>query len=227
LLLGLFLVSITSYHAKEDLLVRLTGGKNVLHLGAVGCTLGSIEEKLAFARRSIHGLLTRISTCVGIDIDKEGVRALTEAGIFDNLMTGDVQTLRREEIPLPQIDVIVAGDIIEHLSNPGLMLESVARLSDASTLLIITTPNAMGLPNFSRYVLRRWVDGPDHVCAFNEFTLKNLLGRHGWLVTNLYTCHQSRARQQNSPYLFWLGQRALRRLPQLGGTLFALAERTA
>lgn len=219
------LVSVSGYHAKDQLLVSLAKGRNVLHLGAVGCTLGSIEEKLEDAPKSIHALLTRISTCVGIDIDEEGIRALTEAGVFDNLVLADAETLRREEIPLAQIDIVVAGDIIEHLSNPGLMLGSLARLTDPGTLLIITTPNAMGVPNFSRYILHRWVDGPDHVCTFNEFTLKNLLARHGWLVTKLYTCHQARARERNAPFLFWLGQRIFRRFPQAGGTLFAVAEK--
>jgi 2-polyprenyl-3-methyl-5-hydroxy-6-metoxy-1,4-benzoquinol methylase len=218
-------LSVSGYHSKERLLIALAEGKNVLHLGAVGCTLGSIEEKIAYARRSIHGLLTRISTCVGIDIDGVAVKALSEAGIFDNLVAADVQAVTRREIPLERIDIVVAGDIIEHLSNPGLMLDSVARLSDPATVLVVTTPNAMGLPNFSRYAFHRWVDGPDHVCTFNEFTLRNLLSRHGWRVTTLNTCYQPRARQRNSPQIFWLGQQVLRRIPQLGGTLFAVAEK--
>jgi predicted TPR repeat methyltransferase len=219
------LVSVSGYFSKEDLLVTLAKGKNVLHLGAVGCTLGSVEDKVAFARNSIHGLLTRISNCVGVDIDESGVSALREAGIFDNIVAADVQALTREEIPLERIDLIVAGDIVEHLSNPGLMLDTIFRLSDAATLFVVTTPNAMGLPNFARYFLGRWVDGPDHVCAFSEFTLKNLLSRHGWGVTRLYTCYQPRARQQNAPLLFWLGQRTLQHRPHLGGTLFAVARK--
>src|SRR5687768_5028729 len=116
-----------SYGSKQELLTMFVQGKRVLHLGAVGCTLGTIKEKIAAAPTSVHAHLSRISTCVGVDIDTEGVSALTDAGVFDNLIVGDVQTLSRGEISLSTIDVIVAGDLIEHLSNPGAMLDSLHR----------------------------------------------------------------------------------------------------
>jgi hypothetical protein len=197
----------------------------VLHLGAIGCTLGTTDAKIAAAPRSIHALLTDVSTCIGVDTDAEGVRALPEAGIFENLIVADVEKLSREEIALPTIDVVVAGDIIEHLSNPGSMLDSIHAIGGPETRLLVTTPNALGLPNFLRYGLDRWTDGRDHVCSFNRDTLSNLLTRHGWIVEELQTCYQAGAHRRNSPVLFWLGRGLFRWLPRLGGTLFAVARR--
>jgi SAM-dependent methyltransferase len=216
-------LSFVGYESKADLLTRFAAQKRVLHLGAVGCTLGSTQAKVDAAASSVHAFLTRISTCVGIDLDREAVAGLTEAGVFDNLIAADVQTLSRDQIPLPTIDVIVAGDVIEHLSNPGAMLDSMRRLSDEGTKLVITTPNALGLPNFMRYGMNRFRDSPDHVCSFSYMNLESLLGRHGWVVEELYTCHQSGAEKRNAGALFHAGRWFFRSRPRFGGTLFAVA----
>lgn len=215
----------TGFAPKTELLSKFAGGRRVLHLGAVGCTLQSTEAKIAAARQSVHAFLTRISTCVGIDIDTDAVEALTEAGIFDNLIAGDVEALTRDQIPLPFIDLIVAGDVIEHLSNPGRMLDGMWRLSDPDTHLLVTTPNAMGLPNFLRYSLGRFRDSPDHVSAFNPITLANLLDRHGWVVEEQYTCHQAGASSRNALVLFRAGTALFKLFPRLGGTLFVIARK--
>jgi SAM-dependent methyltransferase len=216
--------SFLGYASKEDLLIRAVSGKRIVHVGAVGCTLQTVEEKMAAAGGSVHALLSRISTCVGIDVDAEGVQAMSR--LFDNLIVADIHSLTREEIPLPSIDAFVAGDVIEHLSDPGGMLESIGRLSGPETRLVLTTPNAVGLPNFVRYCRGRSIDGEDHVCSFNRFTLENLLRRHGWIIDELYACHQSAAERRYGRKLFRLGTTLLKRYPHLGGTLFADASRS-
>jgi 2-polyprenyl-3-methyl-5-hydroxy-6-metoxy-1,4-benzoquinol methylase len=213
----------SGYESKEDLLVRFAGNKQVLHLGAVGCTEGTTAQKVAAAASSIHAFLSRISTCIGVDIDEEAVRALVTGRVFDNLIIADVEKLRRDDIPLQSIDVVVAGDVVEHLSNPGLMLDALRQMSEPSTRLLLTTPNALGLPIFVRYSMGKSVDGHDHTFSFNRFTLENLLKRHGWAVTDMYSCHQARAKELNAAPLFWIGRQLFRWIPRLGGTLFVVA----
>jgi hypothetical protein len=41
------------------------------------------------------------------------IKAIAEAGIFDNAIVADARTVSRDEIRLDRIDLIVAGDIIE------------------------------------------------------------------------------------------------------------------
>jgi hypothetical protein len=40
-------VPFAGYASKTELLTRFAGGKQVLHLGAVGCTLESVDAKIA------------------------------------------------------------------------------------------------------------------------------------------------------------------------------------
>jgi SAM-dependent methyltransferase len=214
---------IEGYGAKLDLLTRDAAGRSVLHLGAVGETCEDTETRVARASESVHAHLTRVAnSCVGVDYDEESVRLLTERGIFHNLLCKDVLKLRRDDIPLDHIDLVVAGDTIEHLDNPGGLLNSLKALVDRDTKLVVTCPNAAGLMLFLRHTAGRAVDGTDHVCSFNVFTLTNLLNRTGWQVERASTCYQPRAARVGRTG-FRVGRRLFQALPRLGGTLYLVA----
>jgi hypothetical protein len=214
----------TGFGPKLELLEALVRDASVLHLGAVGETCQPVAVKVAAAPHSTHARLTQSATrCVGVDIDRAGVEALTERGIFDNLLWGDVLKLRRDDIPLSRIDFVVAGDILEHISAPGEMLDAVKGLSDPTTRLVLTTPNCLGLPAFLRYLGGRALEGPDHKVSFNVYSLGNLLSHHGWRVESLKACYQAAASRLNGRLVMSAGKLALTRWPSLGGTLFVVA----
>jgi SAM-dependent methyltransferase len=219
---------IARYAAKIDLIEELASGRQILHLGAVGETGSSVDQILDRSPRSFHASLTRVAErCVGIDTNREAVEALTRARIFTNLMVADATTLHRDEIPLDRLDVIVAGDIVEHLSSPGELLDNAARLADPGTLFALTTPNALGLPSFMRYLRGGVVDGGDHVLSFNRYSLENLLRRHGWIPERWATCYQIQAAERYGTVKLRLGAWVLGLWPALGGTLLVVSRRAS
>jgi hypothetical protein len=218
--------SITGFGSKFDLLAHHVRGRNVLHLGAVGETCEDTEVRVRRAVDSVHALITDLATrCVGVDNDEPSVTALTDRGVFDNLLLADVTKLTPADIDLPKVDVVFAGDTIEHLTEPGRMLDVINRLSGPETQLVLTTPNALGLNLFLKNLRGREVEGPDHVCSFNAYTIGNLVERYGWRIDELLTCYQPRAAELN-PRTFRLGKVILSRFPRLGGTLFAVCSRS-
>jgi 2-polyprenyl-3-methyl-5-hydroxy-6-metoxy-1,4-benzoquinol methylase len=83
-----------------------------------------------------------------------------------------------------KFDVIFAGDLIEHLVNPGLFLENVKRHLKPDGKLIITTPNAFNLfviagkiANFEPAI------NHDHTFYFNRETIKTLLKKCGFEIS--------------------------------------------
>jgi SAM-dependent methyltransferase len=216
-----------SYFQREPFLVERCKGKSVLHLGCIGYTEGDPESRAAFfkSRSSLHSDLVGVARqVVGVDIDRETLELLRAQG-SRNLFDGDVENLERSDVPRsPGFDVILAGDLLEHLSNPGLMLESVKSFLAPGGRLLVTTPNAYGLPNFLRFLRGKLVEGKDHVQSYSVFTLSNLLARHGWRVTDAHTCFQGRARNIHGRFSFGVGRRAFERYPSLGGTLIAVCE---
>jgi len=82
-----------------------------------------------------------------------------------------------------QFDVIVAGDIVEHLGN----LDGFLRSCDASLapggMLIVQTPNPWYWRNVVKSVLRREVaNNEEHTCWFCPRTWRQLVDRYGFTL---------------------------------------------
>ncbi len=92
-----------------------------------------------------------------------------------------------ENFLLPEkVDILFAGDLIEHVSNPGLFLESCLRNVSKDGKLIISTPNTFNLFTMTEKMSKgEPTINPEHVFYFNEKTLRTLLHRHGWEVVEV------------------------------------------
>lgn len=90
-----------------------------------------------------------------------------------------------------KFDIIFIGDLIEHLSNPGLFLQSCRRNLKDDGVIIITTPNCYNLFNLAGKLSREEpIVNNDHVCYFNSRTLSRLLEKNNFTVKEtgyLYT----------------------------------------
>lgn len=121
---------------------------------------------------------------VGIDIDKEGVNYLKKRGY--DARVEDAQNFDLGE----KFDVIVAGDVVEHLTNFDGFLKSVKKhLKNNSKFskFIITTPNVF----FFRRTIKIILEGkppvnPEHTCWFDEETLTQLLRRYGFRIDRIF-----------------------------------------
>jgi SAM-dependent methyltransferase len=111
---------------------------------------------------------------VGVDIDAEGVEVLREMGY--SVQCADVQTMNLQKL----FDIIIAGELIEHLENPGQFLRNMARHLSKNGVLFLTTPNpfyAKQTWKIWRYLRPRVHQG--HTCWFDPVTLSHLLQRCG------------------------------------------------
>jgi 2-polyprenyl-3-methyl-5-hydroxy-6-metoxy-1,4-benzoquinol methylase len=210
----------TAFLDRDAAILALARGRRVLHLGCVGNTDLEPAVRARMFSRTLHARLSEVADVVGVDYSAEVVADYRARGVCSNIVCGDVQRL--EELTLEgRFDVIIAADIIEHLSNPGRMLDGIRRICSAESTVVLTTPNAFGLPNYLRFCLGRFREGQEHVMTFNEQNLRNLLERHGYRVHELHTSFQGHARHLGP--LFSFGKWALSTFPRLGGTLFAVA----
>jgi cyclopropane fatty-acyl-phospholipid synthase-like methyltransferase len=158
-------------------------GKKVLHLG---CTDYPFTEEVIKNQMLLHFELGKVAKeLYGFDFDERGIKILSDAGV-ENLYLSNLEKL--EEVDLDEtFDVIIAGEMIEHLSNPGLFLKSIQLFMNPETNLLITTINAYCGMRMLTYGFRGRGGAhepvhPDHVAYYSYSTLKVLIERENLRV---------------------------------------------
>lgn len=161
-----------SRRRRVDLILEHVRDKRVLDLGCVEHE-ASVSEKRDWW---LHGLIAgRAAHVVGVDYDKAAVDELRVAG-FD-VRVGDVEDLDLGE----QYEVIVAGELFEHLTNHRSFLESARRHLAPGGTLVMSMPNANSLNYFLQTILfGHEVDGWDHAAFFTPVTLTVMLRKCGF-----------------------------------------------
>jgi len=163
-----------------EYIARACAGRRVLDLGAM-------DETAWQAKRGrgtwLHEEIGRYALRVdGIDncasIPAEGLRTGSNAII----RRGDITDPERLVAALEDSpDVIVAGELIEHLENPLQFLKGfvgIKRLSGKT--FILSTPNATALHNVLVGLARRESTHHDHLCILSYKTLATLCTRAGF-----------------------------------------------
>ena len=207
------------YQSKREAILGPCTGKVVLHLGCVGNNDYSTEHKVAASPSTLHMKLSAVAKVTGVDISADAVEEYRRTGICDNILIGDVEKLGELNLK-PEYDIVVVGCLIEHLSNPGNMLDGVRTLCRKDTMIILTTPHSFGLAPVMRHFTGRFREGLQHVITFNEHNLRNLVERHGFHVLEMDTCYQ--AESENTSLTFRLGKKLFEAFPHLGGTLICV-----
>jgi len=154
-----------------NLILEACKSKSVLHLGCTNSpyTLNSITEGTI-----LHSKIELVAKQLyRIDLDSEGVEIMLKAS-FKNIAVANVEDLKNNN-PFKEkdYDAIIAGELIEHLSNPGQFLDNVKPLlSKPNSKLILTTVNAFyALRIFMGLFKGRESVHPDHVCYYSKSTL--------------------------------------------------------
>src|SRR5215208_4027948 len=123
--------------SKSSFLGGRVRGKAVLDLGCVG---HSASLSISQGDSWLHRVLSRnAQTCIGVDYLEEDIRQLQAAGW--NVVCQDVTKLALGR----RFDVVVLGDVLEHLTDFGGFFESAIRHLSPGGELVISTPNASGL----------------------------------------------------------------------------------
>jgi SAM-dependent methyltransferase len=219
---------ISGYFSRWNFVLERCRGRSVLHLGCIGETDASPEDKLqAFrAKRVLHPhLVAAAREVIGVDIDADAVDLLRSELGLDGMVVADVEHLDRVELDRT-FEIILCGDLLEHLSSPGLVLHGVRRFMKPASELIVSVPNPFGLLANLRFTLGRFRDGAQHVAAFSKFNLVTLLERHGLQITELYTCFDRPPFSGRRRLVLGLGIPFFRYFPERGGTLLCVARLT-
>ena len=132
------------------------------------------------------GILTRHfiekNEVTGLDIDKLALEACK-----NNLNIETIWADFSLQIPIPKssFDVVIAGEVIEHLPYPEITISEVSRILKPDGLFIGSVPNSYHLKNRLRVLKGRLIDyDQTHLRAYNVMLLRQYLEKE-FLVEEL------------------------------------------
>jgi 2-polyprenyl-3-methyl-5-hydroxy-6-metoxy-1,4-benzoquinol methylase len=165
-----------------EALVEAARGRSVVHVGFV--------DELMAAKQAggvwLHARLAEVaSTLIGLDLDEAGIEAARGQGYEAHAV--DAQSVEAvRALGLPRAEVVIAGELIEHLDAPGPFLRAMHELADE---LVLTTPNAYRVANFVLPLSGREAVHPHHTAWHSPQTLRRLLEMSGWTTERVAYFH--------------------------------------
>lgn len=182
---------------------------DVLHVGCGGGFAGRPGESGWF-----HADLDDMTNgeLVGVDIDRDAVESAQNDGY-------DVRLADATLFEIPErFDVIAAPNIIEHVTNPGQMLETIHRHLRPGGVVLITT-DRMLIPWWLLQMLRNGDSPgvhPEHTMHFCKEHLEAVLDRTGFEPIHYEPWGFERLGLTTADRVWRATERILSKLPLLG-----------
>jgi SAM-dependent methyltransferase len=124
-----------------------------------------------------HGRLSAVvENCCGIDLNRERVETIRKVTSLERLCVGNIED--NPSLPFQEFSGIFAGDVIEHMDNPGELMRFIRRHLSATGLAIITTPNCYGRKAMQVRKNGTVIDNLEHTSWFSPFQINELCRRH-------------------------------------------------
>ena len=183
---------------RESYILDLVEGKSVLHLGAAqandDCNLEKFDRFINDESFLHRWLTQKARNCVGIDYNAELVDRLRDAHGYENIFVANLEDKDSLKDIYGKYDFIIMGELIEHLSNPGIVLNNIRRFMDANTQLCITTPNAWAIKNWLFCMAGFESHDEDHLSIYSPRLLEKILEKEGFTIKD-YAYYQTTYKQ--------------------------------
>lgn len=154
---------------REEIILKRIKNKHILDIGSLGQT-DSYSLWRLYKNSNLKSL-------TGIDLPSAEINAKEQFKVEHiphdtRIVEGNMENFEFNR----KFDVVVAGDVIEHVSNQGLFLQNIHRHLYDDGELIITTPNAKWPTVFLR-------PNPTHTLWHDIYTLERILSLSGFKIT--------------------------------------------
>lgn len=165
---------------EQFLLALCASSVTVAHLGCTDSpyTRESLEEKELLHLRLIEETRARVT---GFDIDHAALNVLQERFPLEQFVAVDVSDHIPEE-HLGAYDLVIAGEVVEHVGDAGSFLHACRRLLTSAGRLCVTVPNACSPKIGLRALFGREFVHPDHHVYYGPRTLARSLEAAGFQV---------------------------------------------
>jgi SAM-dependent methyltransferase len=123
------------------------------------------------------------SVCVDLDAPRLGEVAAScgEKGLSSSVLRADATNL---PCRTASFDSVVCREMIEHIHDPGRVIEEIRRVLRPEGSLCVTVPSAH-TEHYFQWVDSRWLEMAGHVNVFTRRSMRELLEAHGFRVVEI------------------------------------------
>jgi SAM-dependent methyltransferase len=164
---------------RADWLERLCAEAAVDQVAHLGCADSPYTEELLASGRLLHTRLVRAARVTGFDVDAGALELVRRALPGERFVLADVTTGVPEE-ERGRYDLVIAGEVLEHVPDADSFLRGCAALLAPGGRLCVTVPNACSPKIGLRAVFGRESVHPDHRVYYGPRTLARTLEGAGY-----------------------------------------------
>lgn len=168
------------FHSTSNVIFQLIeDGKKLLD---VGCGTGRLAEKLRIKKN-----------CFVVGIEKDRTKVEIARRRCDGIIIADVETLKEIPFSARYFDVIIFVDILEHLKEPGTILDKFKEYLKDDGYILVSVPNVANWTIRLKLLFGRWnykelgLLDKTHLRFFTFQTAKRMLENSGYTITHT-TC---------------------------------------
>ena len=181
---------------REAYILQRCSGKRVLHIGCMDYSSSGNWQASMESSEWLHSKIRRVAAeSIGIDNAAEAVQLARSRHGMHDIYVADAEQL--DTLKKGTFDVVIAGEILEHLHSPGSFLNSAHGVLRQDGSLIVTTINAFCLRRLVRIPFGKESVHVDHVAYYSHRTLQCLAQ-----MCNYHVVEQAAYRLPNTKPLF-------------------------
>lgn len=163
-------------HTRRRKILELIGSTHNKRVLDVGCSRGYLGE-----------IIKKIGNyVVGVEVSRE---ASAEAKkVLDEVITFNVEEQWPTSLQEKKFDLIIFGELLGHVFDPAVVLNSASQVLNPGGLIIITIPNFLTMTNRIGFLLGRFAYQDQgrfdfgHIRFFTYSFLKNIISESGFKI---------------------------------------------
>ncbi len=160
--------------SRAEFVVDCCRNKHVLDIGCVNHSGRAMDSPEWLHRR----IVDVAASCLGMDYELEGIARMRDAGLA--AVAADVtQPPPAAVLDDAPFDLVVAGELIEHLGAPQALLDFAREVLKPGGQLLLTTPNPFALWRARAGQLRLTWESVDHVTYLFPSGIAEMASRAG------------------------------------------------
>lgn len=164
---------------KEKEILRLCAGKKVMDVGCVG------QDKFFQSPDWLHKKIKSVAaSTVGVDVNMEWKSAFDEHGYT-------LWDARELDGVTERFELVVMGDVIEHVDNVSSFLETYARFLAPGGQMVISTPNPFSARQFYNiFLYGKPSVNPEHTVWLDPMVMTEVFKRLGYKIEYFCWLHE-------------------------------------